>query len=180
MNKRILMGFVLLVFGYFATPAGAHGLGGSGHAHGGFHGGGFHGGFAHPGLQGFSHFDHFQHEQFFGPPHHFGPFVPPGHEEHFEHELFFGPHHHFEGFQRGFPHGFFSHDRGFLGGSSFFAGSSFGEVSDFPFFCVPHQVGFTDQALFFDHLHQAHGIPRERVWSFCYFLSSGQLGFFGP
>ena len=39
MNKRIAIGFiVLLLLGLLATTAGAHGRGGGG-AHGGFHGG---------------------------------------------------------------------------------------------------------------------------------------------
>jgi hypothetical protein len=28
-------------------------------------------------------------------------------------------------------------------------------------------------------LHQAHGIPLEKAWFACHFLSSGQLGFWG-
>src|SRR5262249_45837013 len=127
MKKGLLIGFVVLLLALLATQVWAHGIGGFG---GGFSGhpgvshfsgsvsplSSFHGSFSHPGFQGFSHFGHFQHEQFFGPHHHFGPFVPPSHEEHFEHELFFGPHHHFGGVQNGFSFG----ARGFFLGRPFF------------------------------------------------------------
>src|SRR5713101_936958 len=140
MKKGIILGFVVLLLELLATQARAHGRGGFG---GGFSGhpgvshfagsvsplGGFHGSFSHPGFQGFSHFDHFQHEPFFG-PHHFGPFVPPGHAEPFAHERFFGPHPHGGGFQSDF---FFSH-RGFFFGRPFFPASPRVVVIRAPFF----------------------------------------------
>jgi hypothetical protein len=186
MKKGIIIGCVVLLLALLATQVWAHGIGGlggglSGHPGGShFSGsvsplGGFHGSFSHPGFQGLSHFDHFQHEQFFGSHHHFGPFVPPGHEEHFEHELFFGPHHHFGGFQSDF---FFS-NRGFFFGRPLFPVRPQVVVIRSPFFCFPDGLEFTDQALFFDHLHQVHGIPFDQAGLFCRQVLGGRLIFFG-
>jgi hypothetical protein len=109
------------------------------------------------------------------PPHHFGPFVRPGHEEHFEHELLFGAHHHFGGFQSDF---FFRH-HGFFFGRPFFPVSPQVVVIRSPFFCFPDGLEFTDQALFFDHLHQVHGIPFDQAGLFCRQVLGGRLIFFG-
>ena len=102
MKKRIVIGVVVLLVGVLTPQAWAHGMGGVGRFHGGFQGGGggfhghfggfhegfthpgFHGGFGPPGFQGGGHFQHFQHEQLFGPHHHLGgfffdaPFFPDG------------------------------------------------------------------------------------------------------
>ena len=185
MKKREVTFIVFLFAMFFAGQTWAHGIGGfslGGHA-GGFQGGS-------------GHFDHFQHEQFFGPHHHFGPFVPFGHERHFDHEQFFGPHHHF-GQDR-----FAFHSFGFSGGGFFFD-NGFGPagppplgapgppplgapgrvpfiplgppvvVISSPFFCFPHGLGFTDQTLFLDHLRQFHGIPSSNALSRCMPIGGG-------
>lgn len=179
MKKGISIGVVVLLLALLAPQVWAHSVGGFG---GGFSGhpgmshfGGFQGSFGHPGFQRFSHFDHFQHEQFFGPHHHFGPFVPPGHAERFAHEFFFGPHHHFGGFSRDF----FLSDRSFFFGRPFFPVRPQVVVIRSPFFCFPDGLEFTDQALFFDHLHHVHGIPVDRASLFCRQLLGGRLIFFG-
>ncbi len=127
--KKIAIALLILSLGvFFDAQAWAHRIGGFGM---GGHVGGFHGGvgrFGHPRvshLGRFGHHRHFHHEQFFGPHHHFGPFVPPGHERHFAHEQFFGPHHHFG--HRGFGFRSFGVPWGF--GSSFFFGFSGGDFS---------------------------------------------------
>lgn len=186
MKNGIIIGFVVLLLELLATRVWAHGRGGFGgglsgrpgvsHFSGGVSPlGGFHRRFSHPGFQGFSHFDHFQHEQFFSPHHHFGFFVPPGHEEHGEQELLFGPHHHGGGFQSDF---FFS-NRGFFFGRPLFPVSPQAVVIRSPFFCFPDGLGFTDQALFFDHLHQVHRIPFGQAGFFCRQVLGGRLIFFG-
>jgi hypothetical protein len=49
-----------------------------------------------------------------------------------------------------------------------------------PFFCFPHRLGFTDQALFIDHLYQDHRIPPRRALSSCRSIAGGlRLIFFG-
>jgi hypothetical protein len=150
---------VVVFVGLLVTMAWARGMGGHGGFHGGF--GGFQGGltppglqrgFVHPGVQGFSHFDHFQQG------------------------LLFGPHHHGGGFQRDF---FFS-NRGFFFGPPLFPLSPHAAVViRSPFFCFPEGLEFTDQALFFEHLHQVHGIPFEQAGFFCRQLLGGRLIFFG-
>lgn len=186
--------------GHFGHPGVSHFPGGTGHF------GGFQGSFGHPGPHlgfgspqfhrpGFGHFDHSQHEQFFGPHHHFGPFVPFGHEQHFGHEQFSGLHHHCGGCGFGFRSFGFS-------GRSFFFGHRFGPagppplgapgptpfgsanppvvVISSPFFCFPHGLGFTDQAVFVDHLHQLHRVPPRSALSFCWPVGGGsRLIFFG-
>lgn len=179
MKKGITIGVVVLLLGLLVPQVWAHGMGGfgggfSGHFGGG-HFGGFQGSFGHPGFQGFSHFDHFQHERFFGPHHHFGSFVPPGHADHFAHGFFFGPSHHFGGFS----HDFFFHDRSFFFGCPLFPVRPQVVVIRSPFFCFPDGLAFTDQALFFDHLHQVHGIPLDRAGLFCRQMLGGRLIFFG-
>jgi len=167
MKKGILIGFVVLALGVPATTARAHGMGGFGGFHGGFHGGmggfrggfgGFRGGFTQPGFhRGFVH----------------PGFQGFGHFDQFQNEQFFGFHRHFDRFHRGFPGGFFF-------GRPFFPFSPRAVVISTPFFCFPDGLGFTDQALFFDHLHQAHGIPPDRALSFSTPLLGGRrFIFFG-
>ncbi len=164
MKKREVTFIVFLFAMFFAGQTWAHGIGGfsmGGHA-GGFHGGS-------------GHFDHFQHEQFFGPHHHFD-----------------GPGFAFHSF--GFPGEFGFHSFGFSG-RSFFFGDRFGPagppplgapgpapfdpvgppvvVISSPFFCFPHGLGFTDQTLFFDHLQQFHGILPRSALSFCRPIGGG-------
>lgn len=172
MKRTLIVGCVVLTLLFLTTQVCAHGIGGLGSF------GDVHESFGHPGFQGFSHFDHFQHEQRFGPHQHLWPFIPPGHEEHAEHEFFFGLHHHFDGLSGGFPDGFFR-DRDFFFGRSFFPLSPRVVVIRSPFFCFPDGLEFTDQALFFDHLHQVHGIPVEQAVFFCRQLLGGRLIFFG-
>lgn len=179
MKKRIVIGVVVVLVGCLTSPAEAHGRGGFGGFQGGFHGGGgfqghfggfqggfihpgLHGGFVRPGFPGFGRFGPFQHELVFGPPPHFGPFVPFGHEHHFLHERFLSPHHHFDGF-------FF--------GSPFFPVNPRVVVIGSPFFCFPHGLAFTTQALFIEHLHGAHGLPFESALSFCTPVGSRLLFF---
>jgi len=185
MKKGIRIGFVVLLLALLATQVWAHGMGGFA---GGFSGhpgvshfsgsvsplGSFPGSFSHPGFQGFRHFDHFQHERFFD-PHHFGLFVPPGYAEHFAPEFFFGPRQHFGGFSRDF----FLRDRSFFFGRPFFPVRPQVVVIRSPFFCFPDGLEFTDQAVFFDHLHQVHGIPVDRASSFCQQVLGRRLIFFG-
>lgn len=153
MKKRIVLGFVALVFGLLTTQAWAHGMGGFGSF------GGFHGSFGHPGFHGFGGHSSFvfgfhsgfprQRSEFFfgfGPPFFVGsPFVHRG------------------------P--FFRHPFVPVGPPSV--------VIISPFFCFPHRLGFAEQALFFDHLHHFHGIPLRSPLSFCTPLAGGRFIFFG-
>ncbi len=191
MKKIATALLVLSVSVFFAAPAWAHGIGGfnmGGHA-GGFQGGLGH--FGHPGVShfgGFGHQQHFFHEQFFGPHRHFD-----------------GPGFAFRSF--GFPEEFAFHSFGFSG-RSFFFGDRFGPVGppplgapgppplgapgpapfgpvgppvvviSSPFFCFPHGLGFTDQALFLDHLQRFHGIPPRSAFSFCRPIGGGSRWIF--
>jgi hypothetical protein len=169
----------LLVIGLgvlLTTPGWARGLGGMGGGGHGSHSGGshaaggagqfgqgFHGSFGNPGLA-------------LGPGH---PAVPAhgfGHFQAFEPENRFGLHHHFG------PGGFGVHSFGFFGGSGF-VDDRFGTgalVEGFPFVCVPHRFGFTDQAQFFAHLNFAHRVPLDRAAAFCTPVGDGsRLIFFG-
>src|SRR5262249_47807831 len=205
-KQGIVIGVVVLLLELLAIQAWGHGIGGfgggfSGHTgmshFGGFHGGmggfqgsfgGFPGGFVHPGFQrgfippdfqGFGHFGHFQHELFFGPHHHFGGF--PGGFFFSNRGLFFGrpfvpfgPPPHFGGLSRGF----FLSDRSFFFGRPFVPVSPGAVVITTPFFCFPDELAFTDQALFFDHLHQVHGLPVDQAGLFCRQVLGGRLIFF--
>lgn len=169
MKKRMVIGVVVVLVACLTTPAGVHGRGGFGGFHGGFHGHfGGQGGFIHPGFhEGFVHpsfssFGPFQHQLFFGPPSHFAPFVSFGHEQPFLHERFFSPHHHVDGF---------------VFGSPFFPVNPRGVVTGSPFFCFPHGLAFTTQALFIEHLHGAHGLPFASALSFCTPVGSRLLFF---
>jgi len=191
MKKIATALLVLSVSVFFAAPAWAHGIGGFNM---GGHAGGFQGGLGHFGHPGVSHFGGF------------------GHQQHFFHEQFFGPHHHFDdpGFafrSFGFPEEFAFHSFGFSG-RSFFFGDRFGPVGppplgapgppplgapgpapfgpvgppvvviSSPFFCFPHGLGFTDQALFLDHLQRFHGIPPRSAFSFCRPIGGGSRWIF--
>jgi hypothetical protein len=138
----------------------------------------------------FGHGRHFAHEQFFGPHHHFG------------HGGF--------GFRSfGTPWGFSFRSFGFSGGG-FSSRTWVGPAGPpplgapgptpfaapgptpfaplhrpiviirSPFFCFPHGLEFTDQALFISHLHQFHGVPLGNALSFCQPVGGGaRLIFFG-
>src|SRR5262245_226685 len=168
MKNSMISGVVAVLLGCLATAGGAQGRGGMGSFSSGVHGGGLHGhfgggqggffhpgvpgGFGHPGVPGVSSFSPFPHGLLFGPPAHFGPFVPFGREPHFFAERFFRPHRHFDGV-------FFR--------SPFFAVHPLGGVLSSPFFCFPHRLAFPTQALFIEHLHGAHGLPFASALSFC-------------
>jgi len=161
MKEREVTFIVFLFAMFFAGQTWAHGIGGfslGGHA-GGFHGGS-------------GHFDHFQHEQFFGPHHHFG-------QDRFAFHSF--------GFSGG---GFFFDNRfgpagppplgapgppplGAPGRVPFIPLGPPVVVISSPFFCFPHGLGFTDQTLFLDHLRQFHGIPSSNALSRCMPIGGG-------
>ena len=202
--KKIATALLVLVSLFCAAQAWAHGMGGfgmGGHV-GGFHGGSGH--FGHPGVSHFQggtgHFGGFQ-GSFGHPGPHLGFGSPQfhrpgfGHFDHSQHEQFFGPHHHLG------HRGFGSRSFGFSG-RSFFFGNRFGPagpppfgapgptpfgsanppvvVISSPFFCFPHGLGFTDQAVFVDHLHQLHRVPPRSALSFCRPVGGGsRLIFFG-
>lgn len=48
-----------------------------------------------------------------------------------------------------------------------------------PFFCFPHRLSFTEEALFIDHLHRFHRLPPHRALSFCRPVGGVRLIFFG-
>ncbi len=74
---------------------------------------------------------------------------------------------------------FFEHRLSTFGfGQPLFLGGSPVVVMDAPFFCYLHGLGFTDQAAFTQHLHDAHGVPLGRALSFCE-LVGGRYVFFG-
>jgi len=198
MNRRVIVLLVFNVFVSFTQQSWAHDIGtGSGGGLLGHHGGsqfspganqwpGFHGGFSRPGLawgltngpfrpqdRGLARFGHFPGDQFFGPPSHFGLGG-------FAFRSF--------GFSR----------RGFAVNEVFGAAGPpplgapgppplgaperlpFAPlpappvvVISSPFFCFPHGVGFTDQALFLDHLQRFHGIPAKNALAFCLPVGGG-------
>jgi hypothetical protein len=164
-----------------ATQVWAHGIGRPGLAG---HLGAFHDGFGshhpHPGFG--PHFRGFGHPHYF-PQHRFVPqgfvpqgFVPQGFGRPYsfpQHRFApqgFGHYRHFRypfGFRRGL----------FFGRSSVFYGPPAVIISS-PFFCSPHRLGFTNQTLFFNHLHHAHRIPLTNALSFCTLVGS-RFVFFG-
>ncbi len=77
-----------------------------------------------------------------------------------------------------FVHPLFFRHRFFTFGQPLFLGGSPVALIDAPFFCYVDRLGFTDQATFAQHLHDAHGVPLDRALSFCE-LVGGQYVFFG-
>jgi hypothetical protein len=197
-ERRIMKRIAIAVFVFIACASStrqiwAHGFGGGFLGHGGrsqfSRGSGqwhdFHGSFGQPGLRqgfttrfflpqgrGFSRFDRFPHGQFFGPPLHFG-------SEGFAFRYF------------GFSGGGFAFDDSFgpagppplgapgpppLGAPErlpFAPSPSPPVVISSPFFCFPHGLGFTDQALFLDHLQHFHGILPKNALAFCLPVGGG-------
>jgi hypothetical protein len=195
--------------GHFGGSHFSRGFGHSGSFRGGFRSPGAHGRFGRPHSHHHNrlgHRRHFRHERFFGPHHHFGSFVPPGHRRHFGHEHFFGPHHHFGRQWSGVP--FLGFHGGFGSGSFGVWGEDFSSrtwtgpagppplgapgptpfptvhpptvVIHSPFFCFPHGLEFTEEALFIEHLSQFHGLLPRSALSFCRVVGGGaRLIFFG-
>ncbi|MEW6301418.1 MAG: hypothetical protein AB1671_27410, partial [Thermodesulfobacteriota bacterium] len=52
-------------------------------------------------------------------------------------------------------------------------------VINSPFFCFPHRLSFTDEALFINHLHQFHRLPLRRALSYCRLVGGVRYIFFG-
>jgi hypothetical protein len=77
-----------------------------------------------------------------------------------------------------FVHPFFFGHRFFAFSAPLFLGGSPVDVIDAPFFCWLDGFGFTDQAEFVRHLHEAHGVPLASALSFCE-LVGGRVVFFG-
>lgn len=197
--KRVATAFIVFtVWALFARPIWAHSIrggfgGGSSFGHrGGSHfssgssqWSGFQRGFGRQGLLlgsgnfplqprgwGMSRFHHFPHGQFFALPPHFG-------QGGFAFHSF------------GFSSGGFAFDNRFgpAGPPPFGAPGPppLGApgplpfvplrpppvVISSPFFCFPHGLGFTDQALFLDHLQQFHGIPPKNAFSSCIPVGGG-------
>jgi hypothetical protein len=48
-----------------------------------------------------------------------------------------------------------------------------------PFFCFPHRLSFTDEALFIAHLHRFHRLPPKRALSYCRPVGGVRYIFFG-
>jgi hypothetical protein len=184
------------------------GFGHSGTFRGGFSSPRTHGRFGSPHSRshGFNHRQHFRDERFFGPQHHVGPFVPPGRRQPFAHEPFFAPHDRFGRHWSGVP--FFGFHGGFGSGSFGVWGEGFSSrtwtgpagppplgapgltpfssihpstaIIHSPFFCFPHGLDFTEEALFIEHLSRFHALSPRSALSFCRRVGGGaRLIFFG-
>ncbi|MCS6926914.1 MAG: hypothetical protein NZ578_13525 [Candidatus Binatia bacterium] len=209
MKKGLAVTLGLLLAVFVATQADAHGWRGGRSGLGYWHGGrvstraglGFHRSFGH---RHFGHHHTFRHPPRFAPSHRHRfhshrKFVPRHHFHlHLSPTPFFtlAPHSGFAFHSFGVPFGFgvrtfstFSSTRTFgaagfppLGAAGLAPLSGTGPlpvVISSPFFCFPHRLSFTEEALFIDHLHRIHRLPRHRALLYCRPVGGVRYIFFG-